>query len=587
MMNAREKAKDLFSRVNGGEDGFEAAFSPGAQVEDMSGLELMERLQISEPFNVDQKVKEPGSYLDSLIADHQEMERNTLIEVVNNGEFERCTEKLMECFDNEDKSFPERTPALVLERCRRGGKTFMLSAVAKKLAEQLKKQSRSRPIYIVLISLNTDTNYKPGETAVGAILARIAYFLSDSQEEFDVFRKAYSGFNSVKQWLEASDVILLIDELNVIPNTAIGYDDMSETLDSHLRRKGGALLYSTHHRIEQDLLRGRTVGLSSASRLSLRKHIWMAIPRIERKEGLVHKNNFKFGFWSAVLRGRIPALITLDAFHTWHYAPEDEVMFQERQHALGAVLSGDATNLQSGRDVFRSYCYRRGPEDRLLLWPPFLIAQTPVLGKDCAALRDTLEHPQINEAKAFEALVQLSVIVRLLAGDNHHHTYVPRHKSVTDSSCFDATAILHVHASNENIPSLVRAVEEEFSSSSLVRQVVAVPLYDQFPKYDFFLLHRRKDRRFRKEWHIRVGYQCKFTRSYPDKEHSAATRWVEESIWVEGDCPESRTKPGKTHGWRLMDKAELGKFLGASFYHALPTAVDGDEDDEPGDADSS
>jgi hypothetical protein len=49
-----------------------------------------------------------------------------------------------------------------------------------------------------------------------------------------------------------------------------------------------------------------------------------------------------------------------------------------------------------------------------LAWPPFLIAQEAVLGKDCTLLRERLEHPIIDEAKAFGALTQLDVLVRLL-----------------------------------------------------------------------------------------------------------------------------------------------------------------------------
>lgn len=116
---------------------------------------------------------------------------------------------------------------------------------------------------------------------------------------------------------------------------------MSAMLDSQVALKGGGLLYSTHHGIEQDLLRGRKRG--SALQLSLRKHRWMSIPPIETEKQLIHKGTFQFGFWSAVLRARIPALICLDQFHITEYASQDEKMFEEeRHHAMGAVLTGDA-----------------------------------------------------------------------------------------------------------------------------------------------------------------------------------------------------------------------------------------------------
>jgi hypothetical protein len=44
-----------------------------------------------------------------------------------------------------------------------------------------------------------------------------------------------------------------------------------------------------------------------------------------------------------------------------------------------------------------------GQEPRFA-WPPFLISQSDVLGKDCSSLRTSLEDPMIEEAQAFEAL---------------------------------------------------------------------------------------------------------------------------------------------------------------------------------------
>ena len=555
-----EAAKTAYIGLHGNEEGFDKYFSPGTKVSEMTAAELLQRLSISKPFAVDDHVMSPDVYHERIAENFRKMEEANVIETVDNGEFAACTDLLLQCLDSQDDLQPTRTPALVLERCRRGGKTFMLSAVARNLAQTVK----GKDVYIVQISLNGLTPYQPSETALNAIFSRVAYFLANPKDRFPAFCKKYSDFSSVGRWLEQNHVVLLIDELNVIPCNAKGYDEMSAVLDFHVASKGGALLYSTHHRIEQDLLRGRR----SASKLSLCDHRWMSIPRIETEDQLIHKGTFQFGFWSAVLRARIPALICQDQFAIARYGMEDGKMFEDRQIALAAVHTGDSSGLKPGRDLFRSYSYHGKQGTQLLLWPPFMIARQSVLGKNSLPLREILEHPEMNEAKAFEALVELSVITRLLSNSKNRHRFVPRHPLVTDDNSLDATEIMHVHKENEDIESLRKAVESAFPRQTAVhvRQVVAIPLYDQFPKYDFFLLHRRS--RFQ-NWSVTVGYQCQTTPSYPDKTHAAETKQVKLSIWVEGKCPGSRSKNETTHGWEMMDDAELQNFLGASFYHAL------------------
>jgi len=70
---------------------------------------------------------------------------------------------------------------------------------------------------------------------------------------FGQFRKAYSDFGVVDEWLHKHNAILLIDELNVLPPEGSGYDDMSHMLDVLAGRKGSAVMYSTHHRSYADI----------------------------------------------------------------------------------------------------------------------------------------------------------------------------------------------------------------------------------------------------------------------------------------------------------------------------------------------
>lgn len=193
--------KTAYIRMHGKEEGFDVAFSPGTKVAEMTVAELLQRLQISdEPFQVDDHLHPPNVYHERLIENFLKMEEATFIETVDNGEFAACTDLLLQCLDIQDDTHPIRTPALVLERCRRGGKTFMLSAVAKNLAEIFK--GKDEHVYNVQISLNSSTPYQASETALNAIYSRIAYFMANNpRDRFPAFRKKYSDFCSVGKWL--------------------------------------------------------------------------------------------------------------------------------------------------------------------------------------------------------------------------------------------------------------------------------------------------------------------------------------------------------------------------------------------------
>jgi hypothetical protein len=74
---------------------------------------------------------------------------------------------------------------------------------------------------------------------------------------------------------------------------------------------------------------------------------------------------------------------------------------------------------------------------RRFAWPPFMVAQENVLGKDFPILRTILEKPQIDEPKAFEVLVELSVLVRLLSAEQHD--LVPHNSAVQAGQDYEAT----------------------------------------------------------------------------------------------------------------------------------------------------
>ncbi|CAB9518342.1 expressed unknown protein [Seminavis robusta] len=201
----------------------------------------------------------------------------TNVNPVNHGEFEGTVSAVIEEAARDESASSTRACPVAIQRCRRGGKTFMLHAVAS-ILERCKGNRLPAETMIIFISLNSVTPYNVAqETAYDAILSRIAWELTNRNvKSFINFRGRHSDFGAVDDWLTDKKVILIVDELNVIQYTATQYTDRSALLGNIVQRNGCAVLYSTHQRSTADLLRG----------LSRRRHIWKHIPRIVNEDCL-------------------------------------------------------------------------------------------------------------------------------------------------------------------------------------------------------------------------------------------------------------------------------------------------------------
>jgi hypothetical protein len=510
----------------------------------------------------------------------------TAVNAVNHGEFESAVDALVEQAGIDESCSANRAIPLAIQRCRRGGKTFMLHAIASMINNE-RGNRLDRETHVIFISLNNVTPYSSdvedseGKGALFSILSRIAWELSNRQETFVNFRKRYDGFGAVDDWVmgEKKKVILIVDELNIIPCSTLEYTDMSAFLDNLVQRDGCAILYSTHQRDTADLLRGRRPGTHGSIDLSKRPHLWMQIPRLVNEDclhGLSKNAAIEPSFWSAVLRGRVPALVLQDTHVIKGYT--EGIFFdqdkEERVRCLKAVITGDIENLTNARNTFRAYSYMSerfeyGAKPKFA-WPPFMVAQTSVLGKDYRQLYETLQNPCIDEAKAFEALTQLAVLVRLLSQAEHH--LVPmnldaiRQAGVT---AFDATELFFASINATDIPKIIQAVSNRFSLQRHVQQVVAVPLFASFPVYDFFVLHRTSA-----GWCVAAGYQCKQGFNYPVEDADEA---VSMSVWLEGRCRKYRVGEDcerldwkKEKGWILLGENLHTDLLGVTVSEALP-----------------
>ena len=486
------------------------------------------------------------------------------VNAVNHGEFEDAADQIFAIAERVDRGGTiavERCPVLAIQRCRRGGKTFMLHAVASLLSKRHEQTN-----HVILISLNGETRYMAGESPYTAILSRIAYNWERHlgfEGSFRQFRGRYTDFVAIDSWLYANKVLLLIDELNVLPPEGVGYSDMSHMLDELPGRKGSAVMYSTHHRSYADILRGRTENCQF--RLSTRDHRFLLIPRVRNKdclEGLQSNAAHEPSLWSAVLRGRIPCLILTsltriqefadisflreaESMSTGQISHEDleERALDRRIQSLASAVTGNVVEWDGHvRDEFKAYSYmaeRRGTDARFLYaWPPFLLASATVLGKDYRILSETLCSPQIDEAKAFEALSQLAVLLRLLSSQPHDlvpHGTANLHPRVA----FEATEMYHASEEAKDLDGLIKKVTEMYALRPQVMQVVVVPLFASFPTYDFFLFHRNGS-----SWMPAAGYQCKLGDELPDEKHQALTNVVPLSVWIGGSCRKYRMETG-------------------------------------------
>jgi hypothetical protein len=117
--------------------------------------------------------------------------------------------------------------------------------------------------------------------------------------------------------------------------------------------------------------------------------------------GLLKNPVIEASFWSAVLRGRVPALVLQDTQVIEEYTEGidlDQDNVEERVRCLKAVITGDIENLTNARNTFRAYSYMSerftfGDDKPKFAWPPFMVAQINVLGKDYRQLYETLQNP--------------------------------------------------------------------------------------------------------------------------------------------------------------------------------------------------
>lgn len=259
----------------------------------------------------------------------------------------------------------------------------MASAVAAALTRRVPSGT-----YVIKISLSDSSVYASGEDAVEAILSRIAFALTGlSGDEYTLWK--YDDFQSVLDFLDFNEVILLVDELTSVPLDAPRCGEMAGIVSRLVGKKGNALMYSTH----------TDSPLEYSAELSMRPHICLPLPQLRSQQcvdGLVKNRQIAHSFWFAMMRGRSPALFILDAadFEVSYLSPMSEVDANIRRLVFRAAITGNVDSLPNDTRSIRALSFsshRKSPSGQELhCWPPFVLAAEKILGKSCTILRRNL-----------------------------------------------------------------------------------------------------------------------------------------------------------------------------------------------------
>lgn len=462
---------------------------------------------------------------------------------VNHGEIENCVEKLLEYSQKSDAMGVRKVPIVAVQSCIGGGKSFMTSAVAAALTKRV--PSGTLVVKISLADGADPQHFLEGEDVFyTAVLPRIAFELA-GRPTGHLAWEYYDFDESVHEFLGLkSKVILLIEDLNAIPVDAPRYERLYLQLSSIAAREGNALMYTTDNRETEELLKGAHLPFDIP--FGQRSHFFFSIPRFQSQQcvhGILKNPTVSRTFWSAVTRGRIPALFLLEpsAIQQYHVGMP-ELEGDLRRHVLKAAITGIADNLPKyRRDSIRAFSFmadiKSSSDKELYCWPPFLLAKKEILGKSFSRLSRALEDPSISEANAYKALCQLSVLIRLLS--NQSHPLVPISKQVDDDNSLSATEMYYASDKARTIDEVRAEVKRFFSKHPRVFQVLVTPLSEEFGTYDFLVLHRQGSRR--KRWVVKAGYQC--TKEWTAQTTKRADRSVPLSVWIQADASK-RLTPG-------------------------------------------
>jgi hypothetical protein len=487
------------------------------------------------------------------------------------GWLEETERLVLEHYKAEDGE--ERVPPMALVRCSRGGKTRALLELARTL--------KLHNIPVVMISLNDYSSLKEWEKAdgVGAVCHRIAFAASMDRDfgkslgQYEYFSKQKWNVaaQQVEEWLGDHPCVLLIDELNNLPQSR----DLAEFLKHNfVSRRNRYLVFSSHVLATTGELSSFMDGSGGSKRGVVLRELSL-IPSL-----LVAQANFNWPSLNprqALYFGMIPALIHEAHLETIHVGGE-HLPSAKRALAIEECMEGSMVNSDAIRRLMGTFITGKRLD---LLRPLEPLMATRKLGMESVVEWIPFHMMEaLSTFSSLQGLKRLEEIVRLFnafkdakesSGDGWESLFVAvlliRCWAQMSDRCllpfeikpactFSYNKPFQGNFATQNVHEFVAGIREP---SSFPHIAVYYPTHASFQLYDVIVAHFD-------EWHVRrlYGYQLKEGKALP-KEFAMPV--FDGSFVIRG---EAAKVAGMGKDWVRANEQQIDSFFGVSGRHWTP-----------------
>lgn len=479
------------------------------------------------------------------------------------GWLESVTTSLCEGID-QIETVHDRVQPMALVRCSRGGKTRALEEIGHCLRKK-------RPeVAVIFVSFNNYSAIQDWEHAdpVAALCRRIAFaalnIKNPSKHDYDRFAKSNVVESDILKWLEDSQCVLLIDELNLFNTTR----EQANSIASFLKKRflfdsGRFFVFSSH-------VLPRSVSLSNfMDSLSDRGVKSRQLPLVPRN---LRDARTKLGWPTltvreALYRGRIPAFI-------WVTHKNPDFNFVKRAAAIESVFK--LWTGESVLEMLRSYItgaadavfdpllqLMNSSQDSKMIWIPFHMRH--VL-ESCAGvekvdvgirasvrvianLLEAFQEGKTGGGDSWEAIFVVSLLIRLFTRENHPILYLASDLlnicSVSFNELWNGN---HSFEEAKCVEDLVRGMVKP---SHYPHIAVYYPPHARFACYDVIVaIYETAEVRALR------GYQLKEGREIPDDPGTCAN-----SVLIRGVAAQRQELLRR---WIMASDSDIDSFLGVT-----------------------
>ncbi len=470
----------------------------------------------------------------------------------------------------------ERVPPMALVRCSRGGKTRALQELARML--------KSRNIPVVMISLNDYSSLKEWEEAdgVGAVCRRIAFAASldrdfgRSLEQYEHFSKQKWNVTAqqVEEWLSDHPCVLLIDELNNLPQSR----DLADFLKRNfVCRRNRYLIFSSHVLATTTELSAFMDGSGGSKRGVLLRELPL-IPSLR-----VARANFRWPSLNAreaLFFGMVPALI-----HEAHLEIVDvgsaHLPSAKRDDAIHQCLGGQLVTVNGVKSLLGTFitgkkdfvmeplqCLmvaRKLGTSTAIEWIPFhmmevlsTFSQLPGLPgmrnlEEIVRLFNAFKDAKESSGDGWECLFMAVLLIRCWAQMSDRCLLL---FEIKPTFTFSYNEPFNGNFATQSVHEFVAGIREP---NSFPHIAIYCPSHASFQLYDVIVAHFD-------EWHVRrlYGYQLKEGKALPK---DFAMPIFEDSYVIRG---EAAKVAGMGRDWVRPSEQQIDAFFGVSGQHWTP-----------------